>query len=279
MQKALIIIVFLLSIGARIEAKNQPIEIKLDHALLGKTPTVEVIIGGKTRTFYFDSGGGLSGISPALAKEIGCTPVGEMVGYDAGGRKFTGPRCEDITLNIGGFTLTRDVGVFDPNQFFPDAKGQLDGSIALDAFDSQALTMDLTGNRLIVETEKSLKKRTRQMKPLTARVSREIGGATLDIFIAAQTPNGRIWMLADTGNTNKMLFTPAAEKQLGINFDDAIGEKRIKPVKINLINLGEVEMESRERVMIYDGMLNYDLLAKMILTTDFRTGRIWGRLN
>ena len=278
MKKALIIFVFLLSIAARVEAKN-PLEIKLDHALLGKTPTVEVVVNGKTRVFYFDSGGGLSGISPALAKEIGCTPLGEMVGYNAGGMKFTGPRCEDVALDIGGLKVTRDVGVFDPNQFFPDAKNRLDGSIALDAFDNQALTMDLTGNRLIVETEKSLKARTKQMKPLTARLSREIGGATLDIFIAAQTPNGRIWMLADTGNTNKMLFTPSAQKQLGINFDDAVGEKRIKPVKINLINLGEIEMESRERVMIYDGMLNYDLLAKMVLTADFRTGKIWGKLN
>jgi hypothetical protein len=76
-----------------------------------------------------------------------------------------------------------------------------------------------------------------------------------------------------------MLFTPSAQKQLGINFDDAVGEKRIKPIKINLINLGEVEMDSRERLMIYDGMLNYDLLAKMILTADFRTGKIWGKLN
>jgi hypothetical protein len=279
MKKALIIIVFLLSTCARIEAKDKTIEIKLDHAMLGKTPTVEVIVGGKKRTFYFDSGGGLSGISPALAKEIACPPLGEMTGYNAGGVKFSGPRCEDITLNIGGFTVTRDVGVFDPNQFFPDAKGQLDGSIALDAFDGHALTMDLAGNRLIVETEKSLQARTRRMSLLTARLSREIGGATLDIFIAASTPNGRIWMLADTGNTNKMLFTPSAQKQLGINFDGEKGEKIIKPVKINLINLGEVEMDSRERVMIYDGMLNYDLLAKMILTADFRTGKIWGKLN
>jgi hypothetical protein len=280
MKKALIIFVFFLSICALAEAKDQPIELKLDHALLGKTPTVEVVMGGKTRLFYFDSGGGISGISPALAKEIGCAQVGEIVGFDAGGRKFSsGPRCEDVALDIGGFAVKRDVAIFDPNQFFPDAKGQLDGSIALDAFDGNILTMDLTGNRLIVETEKSLKERTKQMKPLTARLSREIGGATLDIFIAAQTPNGKIWMLADTGNTNKMLFTPSAQKQLGINFDDAVGEKKIKPVKINLINLGEIEMDSRERVMIYDGMLNYDLLARMVLTADFRTGKIWGKLN
>jgi hypothetical protein len=279
MKKALIIFFFLLSICTAIEAKDSPVEIKLDHALLGKTPTVEVVIGGKTRLFYFDSGGGISLISPALAREIGCTPLGDLTGYNAGGVKMSGPRCEDVAFSINGFSAARDMGVMDPNQFFPNSDGKLDGSIALDAFDGRALTMDLAGNRLIVETEKSLKSRTKQMKPLMARTSREMGGAALDIFIAAQTPNGRIWMLADTGNTNKMLFTPSAQKQLGINFDDAVGEKRIKPVKINLINLGEVEMESRSREMIYDGMLNYDLLAKMVLTADFSTGKVWGKLN
>jgi hypothetical protein len=278
MKKALIVFVFLYSFVAVIQAK-EPIEIKLDHALLGKTPTVEVMVGGKTRLFYFDSGGGISLISPALAKEIGCSPLGDLTGFNAGGVKMSGPRCEDVAFSINGYTSARDMGVMDPNQFFPNSDGKLDGSIALDAFDGQALTMDLAGNRLIVETEKSLKTRTKQMKPLTARVSREMGGASLDIFIAAQTPNGRIWMLADTGNTNKMLFTPSAQKQLGINFDGENGTKVIKPVKINLINLGEIEMDSRERVMIYDGMLNYDLLAKVILTADFRTGKIWGRLN
>lgn len=281
MNKALIIFVFLSLIGVpgtRIEAKDKQVEIKLDHEKLGKTPTVEVVVNGKQRTFYFDSGGGISAISPALAAEIGCEPFGAMTAYNAGGMKFSVKRCEDVALNLNGFTVKRDVAVFNPMDFFPNAKGQIDGSIALDAFDNQALTMDLAGNRLIVETEKSLKDRTKQMSLLTARTSREAGGATLDIFIATTTPNGKIWMLADTGNTNKMLFTPSAQKQLGINFDGEKGEKIIKPIKINLINLGEIEMDSREREMIYDGMLNYDLLAKLMLTADFKTGRIWGKM-
>ena len=281
MNKLLIIFVFIVAIGAfgvKINAKSSPIEIKLDHEKLGKTPTVEVMVNGKQRSFYFDSGGGISAISPALAKEIGCEPLGGMTAYNAGGVKFTVKRCEDVELNISGFTVKRDVAVFDPMQFFPNAKGPVEGSIALDAFDNQALTMDLAGNRLIVETEKSFKNRIKTMNLLTARTSREGGGATLDIFIAASTPNGKIWMLADTGNTNKMLFTPSAQKQLGINFDGENSEKIIKPVKINLISLGEIEMDSREREMIYDGMLNYDLLIKLTLTADFKTNRIWGKL-
>lgn len=75
------------------------------------------------------------------------------------------------------------------------------------------------------------------MKPLTARLSRKVSGFSLDVFVAADTPKGKIWMLLDTGNTNKMLFTPTAQKLLGIDLKSETGEKIIKSVKLDLIGL------------------------------------------
>lgn len=258
---------------------NQPIELKLEREILGRTPTVQVVVGGKTRTFYLDTGGGISGISPALAKEIGCTPVGGMTGFDAGGRKLKFQRCEDVALSLGGFNVRRDVAVFDPMAYFPKAPAPLDGSIALDAFDNQVVTIDLKGDHLWVETEKSFKSRTRDMKPLFSRLSREISGATLDVFVAVNSPKGKIWMLLDTGNTNKLLLAPSAQEQLGINFNGPDNKKIIKPVKLDLIGLGEIEAEARERDMIYDGMLSYDVISRMLFTIDLRTGKMWAKLN
>ena len=259
--------------------KDAPLEIRFGREALGKVPTVEVFVNGKKRLFYFDSGGGISGISPALAKEIGCEPFGEMTAYNAGGMKFSAKRCEDVAMSIGGFAVRRDVAVFDPMQFFPKATTQIDGSIALDTFDAQILTMDLKNDRLWVESEKSLKRRIDGMQPLASRLSREGGGATLDLFIAAQTPRGKIWLLVDTGNTNKLLFRPSAQEQLGINFNGANGEKLIKPVKFEMIGLGAIEAEARERDMIYDGMLSYDVIEKILWTIDFRTGKAWAKMN
>lgn len=269
--------------AAAAEAKwagtSQPVELKLQREILGKTPTVEVIVAGKTRTFYLDTGGGISGISPALAKEIGCEPFGEMTGFEAGGKTVKFKHCEDVALNLGGFNVKRDVAVFDPMAYFPKATAPLDGSIALDAFDNQIVTIDLKGDHLWIETEKSFKSRIRDMKPLISRVSRESGGATLDMFVAVNSPKGKIWMLFDTGNTNKLLLTPSAQQLLGINFNGPDNKKIIKPVKLDVIGLGEIEAEAREREMIYDGMFSYDLISRLLFTMDFRTGKMWAKLN
>jgi hypothetical protein len=265
--------------GSKPAAKNQLVEIQLKREILGRTPTVDVVVNGKTRTFYLDTGGGISGISPALAKEIGCTPLGEMRGFDAGGRVFKVKRCEDVEMNLNGFAVKHDVAVFDPMQFFPNAAAPIEGSIALDAFENQVVTLDLKGNHLWIENEKSFKQRISGMKPLRSRLSREIGGATLDVFVAANSPKGKVWMLLDTGNTNKMLFAPSAQEQLGLDFNGPDNKKIIKPVKLDIIGLGEVEAEGRERDMIYDGMLNYDTIAKMLFTINLRTGEMWAKLN
>ena len=255
-----------------------PVELKFGRELLEKTPTVEVVVNGKTRRFYFDSGGGVSAVSPEIAKEIGCTPLGGPAAFNAGGMKFTVKRCEDVEIKLGAFTVKRDFAVFDPMPFFPNAKGKIDGGLALDVFDNRAITIDLVGDRLWIENEKSLKKKIRDMKPLAARLSRGVAGSSLDVFVAAQTPRGKIWLLLDTGNTNKLLLTPSAQAQLGIDFNGANAEKIIKPVKLNIIGLGEIEADGREREMIYDGMLSYEVISRLIFTVDFRTGKMWAKL-
>jgi hypothetical protein len=258
---------------------RKPVELVFGREKLGNVPTLEVVINGKARSFYFDSGGGVSAISPALAKEIGCVPFGGQAAYNAGGAKFTIKRCENVMMNIGGYAVKKDVTVFDPMPFFPNAKGLIEGSIALDAFDNQVITIDLIKNRLRVETEKSFKNRIKDMKPLASRLSREVSGFSLDVFVAANTPKGKIWMLLDTGNTNKMLFTSTAQEILGVNLKSETGEKLTKPVKLDLVGLGSVEADSRERDMIYEGMLSYEVIEKMLFTIDFQTGRMWAKLN
>ena len=42
--------------------------------LLGRGLTIQATIGGKPGTFLFDTGGGVTNISPDFAKSIGCKP-------------------------------------------------------------------------------------------------------------------------------------------------------------------------------------------------------------
>jgi hypothetical protein len=36
-------------------------------------------------------------------------------------------------------------------------------------------------------------------------------------------------------------------------------------------------MPGREREMIYDGMLNFDTIAKYVFTIDLKNGRMWAK--
>ena len=258
---------------------NQPVEIRLEHDALGKAPTINVEIGGKIYPFLFDTGGGITTISPAIAKEIGCAPFGQITGWNAGGTRLDFKRCDNVDLKMGNYQTRVNTGLFEIMQFFsPDTK-EIGGIVALQTFAGKILTIDLAGNRLWLETEKSFAERIRDMKELESRIGSQGGGAVIDIFVAANTPKGKIWMEFDTGNFSTLQFAPHAQEMLGINFDAPNRAKMSKPVKLDLVGLGTIEMPARERQMIYDGMLNYDTISKMIVTIDLKTGEMWARMN
>jgi hypothetical protein len=259
-------------------ALSRPVEIVLEHKELGKAPTIPVRIGGKTYPFMFDSGGGMTIITPDVAREIGCTPVGQLTGFNAGGDRIDMKRCDAVEMNVGGYAGAIDTGVLEIMPFFGPNTPPIGGYISLQTFADRAITIDLSGDRIWVETEKSLAQRIKQMKPLESRLMQSAGGAIIDIFVAANSPRGKIWMLFDTGNYGTLQFAPHAQEMLGINFDAPNKAKMTKPVKIDLPGLGSVEMPGREREMIYDAMLNFDTISKWVVTIDLRNGKMWAKI-
>lgn len=258
---------------------SSPTEIKLEHDVLGKAPTINVQIGAKTYPFLFDTGGGITLISPAIAKEIGCEPFGQVTGFNAGGTRLDFKRCDSVELKMGNYSTRSNIAVFEVMTLFgPDTK-EIGGFVSLQTFENRIITIDLTGNKLIVENENSLKERIKDMKPLESRIGSQGGGAIIDLFVAANTPKGKIWMEVDTGNFSTLQFSPHAQEMLGINFDAPNKAKMTKPAKLDIVGLGEIEMPARERSMIYDGMLNYDTIGKMIVTIDLRNGKTWAKFN
>ena len=57
-------------------ASNNPVRLPLESYRKGIAARVEV--AGRERLFQLDTAGGLTVISPALAKEIGCQPWGSI---------------------------------------------------------------------------------------------------------------------------------------------------------------------------------------------------------
>ena len=280
MKKLFAILFAIFLFGAVSNAQtNQPVEIRLEHDALGKAPTINVEIGGKTYPFLFDTGGGITTITPKLAQEIGCTPFGQITGWNAGGTRLDFKRCDNVALKLGAYETRADTGLYEIMTFFsPDTK-EIGGIVALQTFKDKIITIDLAGNRLWVETDKSFAERIKDMKPLESRIGSQGAGAVIDLFVAANTPKGKIWMEFDTGNFSTLLFAPHAQEMLGINFDAPNRAKTTKPVKLDLVGLGTIEMPGRERGMIYDGMLNYDTISKWTVTIDLRTGKTWAKIN
>lgn len=276
------LILFLILVAGSLNLDAQtssPAEIKLEHDILGKAPTINIQIGAKTYPFLFDTGGGITLISPAVAKEIGCEPFGQVTGFNAGGTRLDFKRCDDVDLKMGTYSTRLNVAVFEVMTLFGADTKEIGGFVSLQTFENRVITIDLTANKLTVENENSMAERIKDMKPLESRIGSQGGGAIIDLFVAANTPKGKIWMEVDTGNFSTLLFSPHAQEMLGINFDAPNKAKMTKPAKLDIIGLGEIEMPARERSMIYDGMLNYDTISRTILTIDLRNGKTWAKFN
>ena len=254
-------------------------EIKLDHTALGKAPTVSVQVGKKTYPFLFDSGMGVTMITPDIAQEIGCQPFGQLAAVNAGGERVNLQRCASSTLTIDSFTKTGETTVFNLMTFFSDKAPQIGGAVSLHTFEGQVLTMDLAKDRLWLESDESFKQRVAGMKELESRIARPGSGNIVDLFVAANTPKGKMWFLFDTGNFGWTHISPTALEMLGTNLDAPNKAKTIKPILLDLVGLGPVEIPMRERNMIYDGQINYDTAVRMVVTVDLRNGRTWAKLN
>lgn len=258
---------------------ENPVELKLDHSALGKAPTVSVQVGDKTYPFLFDSGMGVTMITPDIAAEMGCQPFGQIAAVNAGGERVNLKRCSDSTLKMASFVKTGEIAVFNLMTFFSEKAPQIGGAISLHTFEGQILTIDLAKDRLWLESEESFKKRIEGMKELESRLARPGSGNIIDLFVAANTPRGKMWLLFDTGNFGWTHISPTALEMLGTNLDAPNKAKMIKPINLELVGLGSVEVPMRERNMIYDGQINYDTIARMVVTIDLRNGRSWAKMN
>lgn len=81
--------------------------------------TVKVVVAGDTLDFLFDTGGGVTVISPALAARIGCTPAGRFSGYRMHGQRLERPVCRGVALQVGGVSSRRDAAVMELQPYGP----------------------------------------------------------------------------------------------------------------------------------------------------------------
>ena len=233
---------------------------------------VTATVGGVPRRYLFDTGAGISSVSAATATAAGCTPWGRLTGFNMFGKRGDSPRCDGVIFEVGGRRYSPAVtGLIDMGKLNP-RDSALDGLVGLDMFADRAITLDLAGGRIIVESDASLAERVRGMTPLPIRVNREVAGFALSVHAAVPSERGTLWMELDSGNGGTILVSkPVASL---VRLDSTAAGKQHAEFAVS----GGARVQSDDAYttdMTMDGNLGMPFLRHWLVTLDLRTQRAW----
>jgi hypothetical protein len=252
---------------------DDPIELKLEHFAGGPLRTVQGDLGGKPRTFLFDTGGGITVLSTTLAKQLGCPVFGRGTGFRHDGSRVDGPRGGPVDLTFGNYRRRAEVGVLDLDAMLQGLP-KVDGIVCLETFAGRTLTVDMAHDRVVLETASSFAARIQGAAELKVRIGHQAGGASLDLFVAIEGKHGPLWFEMDSGNTQPVLIAPHAFAELGL---DALPVGKTGHVELPIHGLGKVACEVESKELIYDGLLNAAFFGHHVVTMDLERGRAWVR--
>lgn len=248
-------------------------EIPLDP-YLGKLRTLDVTVAGETLPFLFDTAGGVTLLTLEAAARAGCEPFGRGVGFRHNGEPVVLERCRGVELALGGHpTRDEEVAVWDLMALLEGAP-EVGGIVSLKSFEGETVTLDLAGGTLRVETAGSRAEAIAGAAPLTVRDSRQGGGASLDLFVAVESPAGPLWFELDSGALSPVLVAPHAAELLGLD----LSPEEPRAVELPVAGLGPVRVDAQiKEDLIYDGLLNAAFLEELVVTLDLEEIRAWAR--
>jgi hypothetical protein len=235
--------------------------------------TVRASVNGHDRTFAFDSGEGVSMISPELAREIGCKPWGQVTGFRMNGERIDTPHCDNITFDVAGQHFSAPtVIVYDLMKFFKSGQPRLDGSLGFDLFAGRAITFEFSRQSIVVESPASLAARIANGTEVPIRIVRDAEGLALTVDVGVPTSEGMAWMELDSGGGNSIIIG----KHVAALFKLDPESRAVQQVTFTLA--GKISLTAPARVMdhmIMDGNINVPFLQKWDVTLDLARGRAW----
>jgi hypothetical protein len=234
---------------------------------------VHASINGQERSFLFDTGEGVSMISPDLAKAIGCKPWGQITGFRMTGQRIDTQRCDNVTFDMAGLSFRAPSAmVFDIMSFFPANAPRLDGSIGLDIFAGKQITFEFARNTVVVESASSFASRIAGATEVPIRIVRDAEGLALAVDLGVPTRDGTAWMELDSGGGGAFIIGKHVAELFGL--DPA--SRATQSVSFTLA--GKVPVTAPARVMnsmIMDGNINVPFLSKWDVTMDLASDRAW----
>ena len=159
--------------------------------------TIHATVNGVPGTFIFDTGEGLSAISPDFVKKIGCKPWGQVSGFRMSGERLSNPHCDNLMFDLAGEKLHAPaVTILDIMKFIGSDVPSVDGALGLDLFAGKLITI-LPRKAIVVETPASLARRVRGAKTIPVRLVRDVEGLALAVDAPVKTPEGLAWIAVE----------------------------------------------------------------------------------
>lgn len=185
---------------------------------MGILSTVQVGIGDQILPFFFDTGGGLTVITPTVADRLGLRQFGRVTGFRMNGERLDLTRCDKTDLQIGSRKICTEPMVFNLMSLLPEGLPEVYGVVSLHTFQDQAITLDLASVTIVIETEDSLPQTVKTKAPLSIRVARQAGGTSIALMVEVKAQTGTLWLEIDTGNVGPVILAHHALIQLGLIF-------------------------------------------------------------
>ena len=222
--------------------------------------TVQMRIGADTLELLFDTGAGITALTPAAATRIGCTPRGRDIGHRMTGEAVTFQRCDSVTLSwSGGASHLASIGVFDLAAVLPPELPALDGIVGLDVFRGRRVVIDWPAHRIQVDAMPSP-----EAAELPVRVATGESGRALSVFVRSHGPRGDVWLLLDSGNLRGLLLAPS------VLTDSLLDSASPTEVWVRWDAARRHRLPFTRAELIVDGALGTDFLQRGPVALDLR---------
>lgn len=232
---------------------------------------VRATVNRQPGTFMFDTGQGVSSVSPAFAEKMGCRPWGRISGFRMSGERLDNQHCDDVTFDVAGQKLLAPVvSTVDMMKFLGPDVPSIDGSLGLDLFAHRTISI-IPRQAIVLESAASLAARIGLARQLPIRIVRDVEGIALSVDGAVRTPDGLAWMELDSGNGGSLVVANHIAPLLGLPPDQEVP----RPGHFELANGIGVDGTVRTRDLIMDGNIGAQFLNQWILTLDLERGRAW----
>jgi hypothetical protein len=212
----------------------------------------------------FDTGGGTTLVTPAVAARLGCRPYGADTGHRMTGEPVVAARCDSIRMSaVGWAARLAPVAVLDVNALLPPELPRLDGVLALDAFRGQVLTIDWGAGVLRVHGAASADSALRASGVIYRAATGQNGGE-LSAMARVEGRRGPLWFLLDSGNLRGTLVASAVMR------DSLIGALENDRVLLEVGGRPPIELPYSVSDLVLDGALGTDYFVRGAVTLDLR---------